>query len=369
MIQYYTVISVRGETMNVTFLIGNGFDIGMGMNSRFKDFFPIYQALSRNKDKRIRMLADEIGEDYETWAAFEVALGQYTVKFDSSTKQDFLDQLKDFEHDFIDYLKKQEDKLVFANRKAISDTIINALTLYYTNNNLPPQSENVFIKKYNAHKEENHTYNFINFNYTQVLEKCLATLENNIVCKRKYKNNPEKIDKINKVVHVHGKCDLHPIIGVNDISQIENKDLANDSRFSRYIVKPSLNQLLRQGNDNDASQLINQSDIICVYGMSLGITDKKWWGSILSWLSNNDARQLVLFDYDDKYNQSNQFDWLEKEDALIDTLSVYSTGIDVQKLRPRIHIAVHKNIFEIDLAKESREVYEQSLEMIMAEAK
>ena len=34
-----------GETVKITFLIGNGFDVGVGMNSRFKDFFPIYQLL------------------------------------------------------------------------------------------------------------------------------------------------------------------------------------------------------------------------------------------------------------------------------------------------------------------------------------
>ena len=27
--------------MKITFLIGNGFDVGVGMNSRFKDSFPI----------------------------------------------------------------------------------------------------------------------------------------------------------------------------------------------------------------------------------------------------------------------------------------------------------------------------------------
>ena len=105
--------------------------------------------------------------------------------------------------------------------------------------------------------------------------------------------------------------------------------------------------------------------IICVYGMSLGATDKKWWHNILSWLNNNGERQLVIFDYDNKYTQSNQFNWLEKEDALIDKLSQYSTGVDVEKLRSRIHIAVHKNIFEIDLAKQKREAYELAIDKVL----
>ena len=56
--------------MNITFLIGNGFDVGMGMESKFKDFFPIYEAKSLNKEDRIKKLSQEIGNDYDTWADF-----------------------------------------------------------------------------------------------------------------------------------------------------------------------------------------------------------------------------------------------------------------------------------------------------------
>ena len=67
--------------LNITFLIGNGFDIGMGMKSRFKDFFPIYELLSKNKEPEIKQLSDEIDGNHETWADFEAKLGEYTLKF------------------------------------------------------------------------------------------------------------------------------------------------------------------------------------------------------------------------------------------------------------------------------------------------
>ena len=46
-----------GTAVNITFLIGNGFDVGVGMNSKFKDFFPIYQVKSIDKAPEIRQLA------------------------------------------------------------------------------------------------------------------------------------------------------------------------------------------------------------------------------------------------------------------------------------------------------------------------
>ena len=335
----------------------------MGMESKFKDFFPIYEAKSLNKEDRIKKLSQEIGNDYDTWADFESALGKYTLKFTAETKQDFIDQVRDFEEEFVEYLKLQESMLSFNFTKLISDTMINGLTKYY--DNLAPDSKSVFTDIYYKYTSDNHTYNFINFNYTQVLEKCLDTILSKIVCKRKF-GDSERTDKIGKVIHVHGRCDAIPIIGVNDVGQVQNKELAKDSRFTGYIVKPSLNKLLRLGNDKASVEIINQSKLICVYGMSLGATDKTWWNLILNWLNDNGERQIVIFDYDRKYTTSNQFSWLEKENLYIDKLSSFSNGIDVEKLRSRIHIAVHKNIFEMDLAKQSREMFEQAMNNVLS---
>ena len=339
--------------MNITFLIGNGFDVGVGMKSKFKDFFPIYKEKSKSKAKRIKQLSDEIEGNYETWADFEKALGEYTVKFTPETKQNFIDQVKDFETEVIAYLEDEENRLCFDESDEISRVMLEALTKYYSVNNIAPESTETIAGTYSNHVGENHVYNFINFNYTDVLKKCLDTITGKVVCKRNH-GNAEKVDKIGEIVHVHGKNKLYPIIGVNDVSQIANQELAKDSRFTKRIVKPSLNKYLRLGNDGKASNIINQSTIICVYGMSLGITDKKWWNMILSWLHGNSARQLVLFDYDNDYSTATQFGWIEKEDEIIDKLSEYnnSKSIDVENLRSRIHIAVHKNIFQMNFFEE-----------------
>ena len=100
-------------------------------------------------------------------------------------------------------------------------------------------------------------YNFINFNYTDVLKNCLDSIPEKIVRTRKY-NNGEKNDKIGEIVQVHGKKNLYPIIGVNDVSQIANEKLATDSKFTKLIVKPSLNKYLRLGNDDRATNIIEK---------------------------------------------------------------------------------------------------------------
>ena len=79
---------------------------------------------------------------------------------------------------------------------------------------------------------------------------------------------------IRDIIHVHGFTDHDMIMGVNDIEQIKNKSFSEDIDITEEIVKPLQNQIIRMNFDNNAVRIINGSDIICVYGMSIGSTDK-----------------------------------------------------------------------------------------------
>jgi hypothetical protein len=347
--------------MEVTFLIGNGFDVGTGIASRFIDFFPIYQAESLIKPDEIRMLSEEIGSDYKTWADFESALGDYTEKFSEETKDRFINQVKDFEISFIEYIKNQEKLLNFKNTSLIRGTFEKALTGFFKNDVLNTVSSNIIVRLFNNHRNEDYICNFISFNYTGIVSKCLEVVKANKTKDLKY--------NIGSLVNVHGKCDFYPIMGVNDAKQIKNKELANDSYFTSIIVKPKINKLIGNNNEINARDLINRSTIIVIYGMSLGKTDALWWDAIIQWLNANAERQLVLFDYDPGFQTTMPFDWIDKNERIKNKILSYSSRKDINKglLRDRIHIAVHKNLFEMDLMKEHREFVEKAFEEMMEE--
>lgn len=330
--------------MNITFLIGNGFDVGLGLKSRFKDFFPIYKILSENKSEEIKKFSEDINEDLDTWSDFESALGEYTTQFSKKSKAVFLKRLEDFELEFIKYLKGQEENLLLHNKIGLD--FKESLANYYSTKVLHPESSLKIDKVYVNYANQSRIYNFINFNYTNLLEKCISKIPQNIVSKHKY-NEREINDKIGKIIHIHGTYGLYPIIGVNDSSQIKNKELAFDPRFCRYLVKPTLNEALGQGNDAIATELINKSSIICVYGMSLGSTDKKWWDCILTWLYSHAERQLVIFVYDELFSTDTSLGFIAKQNELIDRLNSFNLNksFNVEKLRHRIHLAIQKNIF------------------------
>ena len=80
--------------MNITFLIGNGFDIGVEMKSKFKDFFPIYKDKSVKRSTHIKQLSENIEGNYKTWADFEKKLGVYTENFDKKPNSILYNRLK-----------------------------------------------------------------------------------------------------------------------------------------------------------------------------------------------------------------------------------------------------------------------------------
>ena len=295
-------------------------------------------------------MSEEIGSDYDTWSDFETQMGRYTEKFDLNNKQLCRQQFHDFQTEFIEYLRGEQKKLTFADQKKIEGMMRSALTDFYSLHNLRTVSHNTVAAVFSSNQGYAHTYNFISFNYTSILEECLSSIPSGIVTQRK-PNGVTLQDRIGNIVHVHGTLDNAPIMGVDNKSQVSNKVIAEDDRFLRYLVKPLLNTVHRTNHDEEAKKLILNSQVICIYGMALGETDRRWWVRILNWLNGSQSRQLIIFDYDPDFNNSSQFDWVDKEDSYIDKLAGYvsDTKVDVEKLRSQIHIAVHKNIFEMNL--------------------
>lgn len=75
--------------MNITFMMGNGFDVGLGFPPKFTDFFPTYVIDSKNKEPNIRQLSERIHANHKTWADFETQTGQYTCEFRASNKHQY----------------------------------------------------------------------------------------------------------------------------------------------------------------------------------------------------------------------------------------------------------------------------------------
>lgn len=93
--------------MNITFLIGNGFDINLGLKTRYTDFYPYY--LSQNHDD---IISKAIANDYDRWADLELALGQLLGGVTPEQVPEYLDCKAVLELDLANYLRSEQQALM-----------------------------------------------------------------------------------------------------------------------------------------------------------------------------------------------------------------------------------------------------------------
>ena len=101
----------------ITFLVGNGFDVNLGIKTSYYNFYEWYLK-QKNNSEIIKQFKQEIAneikdknipESERTWADFETGMGKYTSKFTPETVEDFLDCYEDAQESIVKYLKEQLD--------------------------------------------------------------------------------------------------------------------------------------------------------------------------------------------------------------------------------------------------------------------
>lgn len=292
--------------MNITFLIGNGFDLNAGLRTQYRQFLEFYcsdgcphkHAAGNGADAAsllnmgvIKQFIELIQYDMEYWSDFEAALGKETVARPLDQQESFDLCLADFTKEFNDYLKREIERFDFkGSLPAASQAFQNDLIGHM--DKLRPNFNKALRAGFAGKLEQDRLYRFISFNYTPVLDRVRDSIHN--------VNKPESgsiiTHKFGEIIHIHGRINSSMIMGVNDESQIANRFLASQPLFRSSIVKPVVNQESGRGVDSAAEQLIHSSNEICIFGMSIGATDACWWQLIGKWLSADKSHQVILFD-------------------------------------------------------------------------
>lgn len=149
---------------SITYLIGNGFDINLGLKTKYTDFYGEYIASVKDLDDNDcrKRFAMKIDGNYENWADFEAGFAENIT----GGKDAVIKILSDFNEKFASYLMsetykcnykspdihKEFDKFLYGWIDLLE--IKDKRRIYPTFQNLTPKGAYV---------------NFINFNYTNVL--------------------------------------------------------------------------------------------------------------------------------------------------------------------------------------------------------
>lgn len=275
--------------MKVLFILGNGFDINLGLKTRYQDFYDFYSKSHSDNDSVMR-LKDHIGKNTDGyWSDLELALGEYTKEFKCT--EDFDEVIDDIRVSLSSYLKKVENdfnSFSIEEKKFLHD--LNNFDKYLT-----PVDQDEVRKFKNKFIESNWTTNIVTFNYTNIVEKINKNFDSDIIGTHRSASNNERKNLINKrILHIHGLVDDGMVLGVNDLSQVANTKLHENIDVEESIVKSKCNEANGEYATLNFFKKIEQADIICAFGLSFGDSDKIWWERIGDKLRQDCI--LIIFD-------------------------------------------------------------------------
>lgn len=309
--------------MNVTFLIGNGFDLNLGLNTKYTDFLQYYCHPKRKKTALIDSFANEILKDAPLWSNAEWAFGEYTDEFDGTdrTVDDFCECHEDFCIQLSKYLRAEQTSLVDHPTEA-GKILKDALTALYKRLDYKDQSVQKNCELFascvanltKGFREQptndinesiskmpgGITYNFLTFNYTECLDAFVDMLRHSTALGTRVVNGTQYKNAPGNLIHVHGTTQRDMVLGLNDISQIRNAKLFEgvDEDYLNQVIKRQTNLINEQRTDQKASAILSSSDVIYVYGMSIGATDAIWWERICAALRQRGNNILIIHAFD-----------------------------------------------------------------------
>lgn len=269
--------------MKILFIIGNGFDINLGIKSKYSDFYNFYQTVNSNSES-INNLKKSISGDLKNWSDLELALGDYTENINSTLEFD--EMFDDIGDNLAEYLRQEQEKFDFAQVDASS---------FYRDLCFPED----FLSKADCIKLNTYRdnwaksrwdINIMTLNYTNIIETILDNNFENVEIGSHHQNIPIKIRGIE---HIHGYIDDRMILGVNDITQIKKSDFHSNQEVIEALIKTNCNKAQKHTVDDLCKNQVETASLICIFGSSIGDTDNYWWELIGKQLTR--GCQLIIF--------------------------------------------------------------------------
>ena len=319
--------------MNITFLIGNGFDLRMGMNTRFIDMYEDYiaQASSSEAIQKFKDMLAADAPNYKTWGDFEMAMAAQAKEFDC--EDSFIECLRDFKLYMVSHLQKEDfhfNERISASKNAKSlciNEVTKSIENFYVG--LIPNVMNTLLSL--GIKNDPHL-SFVSFNYTKAFDNVLTPFAG-------------------EVIHIHGTLGSDIVLGADNMEQVVHLPYKTTRKFERAFIKPGFNKVFDAARLEKARSAIANSDVICIYGMSLGKSDFSWTKTLKDWLISNKKHHLIYFVYDERqFDKSNWDAIIDEEEARILSFltRICDSTEEVNQLFDQVHIPVGYNIFDVD---------------------
>ncbi|EAD7915267.1 hypothetical protein EDX87_14660 [Listeria monocytogenes] len=362
--------------MKITYLIGNGFDISMGLNTSYSNFYDFIKENKTQEEIEANCLYRNINKNIDLWRDFEVSMGLYTfinsdefnTKIENAEKKvketmmtskkeifnsaEFDLSFDEFNNDFINYIESEEQKFINTFSENVGIKMINGLGDFSANlTNSWKKNINEVIEKIDNTRNRALEIDIINFNYTNTFESTFKNQEKLLTyIKETFNHVWGTFNETIKLstTHIHGEIQEGSAIGVNDLTQINENTLGHDVAIN-YVKQNIVNTYDIKRIDR-TKNIINQSDFIIFFGCSLGSTDKMWWEHVIKAMEFDRSKNIIIHDYDTKREQNPRIPkrFRQENDITKNKLMQYSPFSDeylVSNIKDRIYPILNGNLF------------------------
>lgn len=363
--------------MRIVYLIGNGFDRQARLPTEPKTIVDNYkESLGREIEHELQKESPDVSQlmllqtihsaicdNYNTWGDFERALGSSLAiacrkaSDEASFYERAVEHFTQFLYRYISELNERIEDFQIAQD---IDSKFHHGAVSCMKDGMRNNHKQLIESMLQTHENENWICSFINFNYTTLIDRMVEISRSSGRVGRSIHNGSRtytrKLDA--DVLHIHGNItDGHGIItGVDNPSQIEVPEFRDVSTVNSSVVKPQLNidrgDLVEQATLN----LIDRADIICIFGMAMGVTDRTWWKAITDWLDAGDGKRILAINAWGKESDVYPGDHRRIVSATLDSF-FFGAGVSDASVRKRLEpsIVVSRNSkvfdFGIDLSK------------------
>lgn len=331
----------------ISFFIGNGFDLNLGLETRYDQFCKYY--LQKNPED---FLAKTMKKDTQLWSNLELALGKVTEQVPDGQENCFGESKDLLEYSLAEYLENEQKKIVIGDEKQIADEMKKYITLFHQT--LPVEHRREIEEITQGFKGEL-AYFFVTFNYTNVLDRCVEAVRkifNNNLGTYSSANGYQYQKTLRDIIHIHGTTENEMVLGVNDTEQIADRRFKENSLYRQCLVKEETNKRFAQNKIQIVRNVIDKSNIICIFGMSIGETDKMWWQYIGKWLQESNEHRLIIYIRHDFPRK--RITTMEKFQAEDDVLKKFKecSGIEGEweAIKNKIYVICNSNIFDLSIA-------------------
>ena len=304
--------------MRYVIMIGNGFDIGLGLRTAYSDFIDEYKNSPTTLPMGLHGINDPEGvlkahirRDPQTWADAERAFAElrFSELFKGCTniRRCILDVFASFTSALNNYLAKQEYS------REHNRVTRNVSELFFQH-----MMQSVFmgmpewlrmheldrLVDTNGIQQMLNYCSCINFNYTGTFDNLLGSLGHYSIRQRAFRIeilNRKTPFVLERLVHVHGSNkERNSIFGVSDSQQITDFVAREMAETIGFLVKDCTDREKSAGNYDLATDILNNADRVVLFGLSIGNSDKYWWRLLLERVRTVKDFRVFVFPFSKK---------------------------------------------------------------------